>query len=460
LNLKISKSNLGYIAVIVFLALWFCEKLPFISTYILPGWDECVYLQCAHDIILGQPLLEPPRPPLISILIAGVWWYTGENYLLIRYLHPIFAVLSGFMFYLLVKKQKNEVFALVALGIFMTTTEVMFWSNFILPHAITLFFALFGAYLLGEKGSFKWFAGGIMLGLSIIARYPMVIIAGIIFFVFLIKNKQNIVSFIREVLIGILCVGIPIYLWSLTGLGISVEGLVISYSHQPAKATPLFYVENLFTLYNATVIVFFIGFILCTIYIKKQKLEDKLWFTWFVVSFLFWSITVHPELRFSFEWGPAVAFISTLSLEHIYKIRLPKIQVNSIFLGVLFLIIIIGSTNSVFLYSVRRENWAPDFYDADFIKMANSIKGRTNGSDIILVNDLYPELTYFSQRSIRYGEGYNFNNPAEIKDLTIDCKYVVYFSNGSGLNYSFLKLIEVYKLEVYPMAYCYEVVNK
>ena len=147
------------------------EYIFYIFRVVTPGWDGSVYLLNSKGWLNGTPLFENFRSPLISWIVSGIWFFSGQDWLLVKFLQAVFTVGAGVVLYLTLKNYKGSLFALGVTSLTMLNTYVFFYSTLILIHGISLFFVCLTLFFLKKDNPNYWFLGGIVIGLTFAARY-------------------------------------------------------------------------------------------------------------------------------------------------------------------------------------------------------------------------------------------------------------------------------------------------
>ena len=116
------------------------------------------------------------RPFLLSEIIAGVWSITGENYLFVRYFNLAFTLASAVVLYYLARREIGQPFAFAATLMYVTSPEVLYYTDFILVHGLTALFSILTLLALRKRSSARWLLGGAFGALAIVSRYTSIII--------------------------------------------------------------------------------------------------------------------------------------------------------------------------------------------------------------------------------------------------------------------------------------------
>jgi len=293
----------------------------YVSLQKVPSYDAAYYLLNARDWLTNQPLVEHYRPPLISWIIAGVWSITGENWVIVKWLQPIFTIGSGVVLYLLLRKYKGGLFAFGVAALTMTQESVFMTSGYIQPEGLALFFLILTIYLL-KKGKEKyWFLAGVTIALTFASRYPVFIQAAVVFLAETI-NVRNVKLFYRAILGGL-----PVLIAVVSAVYFKAGIFQIALGKDSTVTASLspFYLVNSLEIWG-------LAFFLVPIaLLQKRTYSDSfnhIFIAWFIVSLLFWSSSSeNHQFRFTIQFTPAVYYLSLLAIENIFK---SNISLNSI----------------------------------------------------------------------------------------------------------------------------------
>ena len=99
----------------------------YVSMMEVPEYDSADYLVNARAWVTNEQLYSGIRPPMISWIIAGVWSLTGENWVIIKYLMPVFTLAAGLVLYKHLKEYKGSMFAFGVTALTFLNPNVFFW---------------------------------------------------------------------------------------------------------------------------------------------------------------------------------------------------------------------------------------------------------------------------------------------------------------------------------------------
>jgi 4-amino-4-deoxy-L-arabinose transferase-like glycosyltransferase len=195
--------------------------------------DEAYYVHIGRWIAqnfeypINVPLYETtlayfdfPRPPAWDFLQSGFYMLFGFSELIVKFLTPFIAFLTGVSVYILVKKMLNEkiglvtALALITIPAYVTYT-VLFYVEMLLVFYISLSFLLAAlSYQTGEKK--YWVASGIFAALSILTKtagYFALAFYAFFFLLYLYKKRFDEIKRIFPLLaIIVLLLVTPFYL--------------------------------------------------------------------------------------------------------------------------------------------------------------------------------------------------------------------------------------------------------
>ena len=285
----------------------------YISLQQLPSHDGAFYLLNARDWLTNKPLDEHYRPPLISWIIAGVWSITGEDWVIVKWVQPIFTIGAGIVLYILLRKYKGGLFAFGVTALTMTQESLFLASGYIQPEGLALFFLVLTIYLLKSQKEKYWLLAGITSALTFASRYPIFLQAAVIFFVETITVKKP--KLALRAILG----AAPILVAVVSIVYLKAGTFQIALWKDTTLTTSLspFYLIN-------SVEIWGIAFLLVPLaLLQKRTYTDNFNYTfiaWFVISLLFWSSnSENHQFRFTIQFTPAVYFLSVLAIENIVK---------------------------------------------------------------------------------------------------------------------------------------------
>jgi hypothetical protein len=413
----------------------FVWKSTLIAKLIIPNWDPAVYLLNAHDILFGLPMYEWVRPFLLSGIIAGVWSITGESYLFVRYFNLVFTLASAVVLYYLARREIGQPFAFAATLMYVASPGVLYWSDFILVHGLTALFSILTLLALRKLSSARWLLGGAFGALAILSRYtsiiivlPIVLAYSIDFFV--LKASLSIsssessdslnVKFQRKYLplVVALAIGlaIPLFVYhSIFPFVFPRFLLIFVVSGVTANAafvetgSPLYYLLNWHNFFG---IVGFMGLAVLFMPSTFKSLSSRPWVFWLIGSLAFYSaLTSNQQGRFTYEWTPAVAYLTMLGFRKIYDttslglstIHLPSVlssvRVRRLLVGTaLAVLIFLQVFASVGAYLQEYPKYAPYFGDPAFLTVVQYMRQHTGPNATFISDYRGPELAYLSGR--------------------------------------------------------------
>ena len=254
----------------------------YVSLQQVPSHDAAFYLLNARDWLTDKPLDEHYRPPLISWVIAGIWAITGEDWIIVKWLQPIFTIGSGVVLYLLLRKYKGGLFAFGVTSLTMTQESIFLATGYIQPEGMALFFLVLTIYLLKLRKEKNWFLAGITIALTFASRYPVFIQAVAIFLVETIIVRNAKLAY--RAILG----GVPILIAVVSVVYLKAGIFQIALGKDTTVTTSLspFYLVNSIEIWG---LAFFLAPIAL---LQKRTYTDSfnyVFIAWFMISLLFWS---------------------------------------------------------------------------------------------------------------------------------------------------------------------------
>jgi cellulose synthase/poly-beta-1,6-N-acetylglucosamine synthase-like glycosyltransferase len=306
------KFDIAIIFLVMALAIYYYF---YVSQIAFPFWDSALYLENAQNWLKNEPLEAAYRPPLISWIIAGIWSITGEDWTVAKYIQPIFTLGVGGILYLTLKKHKGDFFAFGVAALTMLNPHVFFWSTEITTEGLSLFFLVLSLYFLKSEKQYNWILAGIAIGLTFGSRYPIFLIAVVLFITEMIVRQDAKKRFFANTLIGL----IPIVLLIAMAVYIKSGSFAVAIERDTQLSLLLspFYVVNFVPIFGIISLLLPVALIFKRTYIDKYNYA---FIAWFVLGFLFWStISENQQERFMIQLTPALYFLTVLAIENIWK---------------------------------------------------------------------------------------------------------------------------------------------
>lgn len=308
---------------IFFLVAYSIYLYVFVSITFAPANDAADYLSNARSWLENKPLLSVYRPPLISLFISAVWGLTGENWITIQYLEPLFTICAAIVLYLLLRKHKGSLFALGVSSLTLLNPAVFFWSTQIMTESLSLFFIVLSLYFIKSEKETHWYLAGVCIGLTFASKYSILVEVIIIFVVECIIRKD------RKFLIRTTMTAFPIIIATILLVYLKA-GTFMAAQGGGSGDTHFTYLLSTFYLENSLSIWGFSFVLLPLAFVFRRTYRDKFNYTfvaWFIGSLLFWSANPEPLLhdpRYIIQFTPAVYYLVILSIENITKLNLSR----------------------------------------------------------------------------------------------------------------------------------------
>ena len=297
---------------IIFSLLLFLNYYVQITKLEVPVWDGAVYLSNAKLWLNGQTILEYYRPPLLSWIIDGVWIFTGENWEILKTIPAIFAVSTGGVLYLTIKKHKGSLFAFAVTALCMLNTTLFEYSTQLVTESLSLFFLVLTVYFLKSNKESHWFLAGIAIALTFASRYPIVLQAVGVFMVEFLFIRKSFTLASRTILGGGL-----VFLIVVSAVYLKTDTFETALDKDTSLSPFLspFYIQNSIAIWG-------FAFLLVPIALAfRRTYTDNYNYTflmWFAIGLLFWSAnSANHQFRFAIQFMPAVYFLAILGIENI-----------------------------------------------------------------------------------------------------------------------------------------------
>jgi Dolichyl-phosphate-mannose-protein mannosyltransferase len=312
-SLSFLSAHMVDVAFAVFLIVLSGLYYAFISAYKVPIWDGAVYLSNARNWLTNTPLFEVYRPPFISWLIAGIWSFTGENWIYAKPLAAVFTVGAGIILYLTLRGRKGNFFSLGVAVLTMVGPQVFFYGSQILPEGIALFFVLATLYFVKSEKPAYWFLAGACIGLTFASRYPIVLQAGALALVESYARRNW--RMLARAIVG----AIPV-MAAVIGMVFLKTGtfqVALSKDSVFTLMFSLYYVQNSISAWGWIVLLVPLAFLLRGTYTDRY---NYVFIAWLLLSMVFWSANAtNFDLRYTIQFTPAVYFLALLPLEALLK---------------------------------------------------------------------------------------------------------------------------------------------
>ena len=328
--LGLLKSHKVDILFIIFIISFTAYFYSYVSISAIPTSDGAEYLNNARSWLYDTPISSAYRAQLISWIIAGIWQITGENWLIIKYVIPVFTLGAGIILYLLLRKHKGNLFAFGVSTLTLLNPHLFFWGTYIMTESLSLFFIVLSLYFIKSEKQSHWFLAGISIGLTFASRYSTLIEVMTIFVVECIIRKDR--KFATRTIMS----ATPIIIGTIFIVYLKVGyfvGAQPSDTHFTFLLTP-YYLQNSLNIWGFAVLLVPVAFLFRRTYKAKYNYT---FIAWFIVSLLFWSANSNPILhlpRYTVQFTPAVYFLAILAIENISKINIVRKSFHRI--GIVF----------------------------------------------------------------------------------------------------------------------------
>ena len=437
------------IAVTLLIALFFMWKSPYIAQQLVPVWDGNVYLLDAHDLLTGQQLYIWNYPLLVPGIVALVWSVMGENYLPMRFLNLTFTLATAVALYYSTRSEFGKIPSFLAAILYLTSIEILIWSDQLAVYGPSSFFAVLALVTWRKHSYSASIAGAVFAALSCLARYSVVSIAFPIFIAFAIANRKRprlIVAAIFGACIPILVYHLafpfvlPRFLDIYLGYGFHSGNLTLPY---------YYYVANWHSFFGIIGVFGLLALFLPSTY---RNDSSRAWAFWLIGSLVFFTITLQKFDAYTFQWTPAVVYLSFMFLIKIKDTLLTHASQSrfeflserlsgsfnpKVFGTLLIFLVLLQSCTFASAYLQYERNAQPVFYrDNNLFAVADYLKTHIPSNATFVTDYCAPALAYFSGR---YGlQIWEHTNDTEYLDhlhgymQSVDARYVIIFPNLTG----------------------------
>jgi hypothetical protein len=408
-NFVFKKTTLAETTVVALLVvLYFVWKSAYIAPQLIPVWDGCVYLLNAHDLLTGQQLYLWYYPLLMPAIIALLWSVTGENYLPIRFLSLTFTLATAVVLYYLTRSKFGRIPSFLAAVTYLTSIQILVWSDQLHVHGLTSLLATL-AFVAWQKHTYsRSFAGGVFVALSVLARFASAAIALPVFMAFAVTNRKR-PSLMAAAILGA-CM--PILAYQLAFPFQLPHFLDIYLGTSSISPSPYYYyIANWCSFFGIIGVFGLVALFLPSTY---RSDSSRIWAFWLVGCLVFFAITGHKEDRYTFEWTPAVVYLSFLCLIKI-KDRLVTLYSRSKFrflsgryhgsyqrltfsVILVFLVLFQAYTFGTAYIQYEGYTQAVAHQDNQLFVVAHYLKSHTPPNATFVTDTDAPALVYFSGR--------------------------------------------------------------
>lgn len=304
----LQKMDYVFLVSMVGMALYYTVTVFQIST---PLPDGGAYLENANDWLHNQPLFETFRPPLLSWMIAGVWSFTGESWIYVKWINAAFTLAAGAVLYLTIRRIKGGFFAYLVAMLTLVNSQIFLHGVHLLTEGISLFFLVLTLYFSRSENKSRWYLAGIAVGMTFLSRYFIIVQAIAIIFIesYMRRNGK---LFLRacSTALPIIVIGILV-LFAKTG----TFAATIPKDSNITIFLSSYYILNSITIWGYAFLLVPLAFLFKKTYADKNNVTFVFWF---LVSLIFWSSnTTTFTLRYAIQYTPAVYYLAILAIENL-----------------------------------------------------------------------------------------------------------------------------------------------
>lgn len=339
-------------------------------------WDEAVYLHLAKNIHEGayaSELGEQYRAPLFPFLLS----FFEEEYAHIFIFLMVIA--SALAVFLLGKEVFNTKIGLVAATLFSAMPLYFFFSFKLLTEPLAIFLEVMAFFFLfryerGEKPA-SLYAMTIFLGLSVLTRYPAIILPAVLYLYLLFTRWQRKELYISGALFVLMLS--PIFVLGMISYGHPLGMLMTNFADNTTpNGTVLFYFLHFFSMLG-----FFVP--LCFIFGLSSRYKKTAIFLFMGASVVLLSLLSQRTERFFLLLFPFFAIVAAKGIARLdrWNIGTPLLAlwvIASIFTGVSLIEEDAGNTR--FLINTAQN------FSFDGIVMSNSPVYFSYFGDMTVVN--------------------------------------------------------------------------
>jgi 4-amino-4-deoxy-L-arabinose transferase-like glycosyltransferase len=309
------------------------------------SWDEWVYLQNAQVICCNKNNYSELafRPPLLSLLFAGVFWFKHSIYAaciataLLNALAPVFLFLAG-------RLTVGRIAACIAslllafspffLSIFPPGFDSDGTGNSLMSDspALTLITLSFWLLLLAvQRPSFlRFFLAGFTLALCILMRFGSMTCVGMLLPLTLLSQQK--VRSASATLIGLATGLAPYFIWSQQTFGDPFFTIKAGWVHVEGDTDPFtFYLRNAVIIFTPLALAGLLLFVVWLLFgpllkrrgylgtpqaetVPRHRILQAYLLAWLLIAFLAYSLIQHKEPRYILPATPSLLLLSGAGL--------------------------------------------------------------------------------------------------------------------------------------------------
>ena len=363
------------------------------------AWDDSHYLKIAEYWYDGNEAFKDfyldPVPhfrllnfsPLLSFIEYLSFLAFGIQLFPIKLLFSIFLPLLVIGSFKLGSLLEDEKFGVIVSSILLLNQTILFWSTRLYNDVPAISLFLLATYFLvkGTKENYRknYFISGIIFGLAILMRSPLLPLVCLFGIFYLVLNKK--LNWKIIYLASILIPLTPWLIYSQIQFGDFLDGF-------RGYAAPLVYqprnpFTNLLVFVKATDTVWLFLFSLGFLYMRKMS-DPKLILT--ILSLALFLITPFGDIRYTI---PVIVLGSFIVATTLFEFSKHKIANHVIFIAIVFMILL----NLPSLIEIQKENYFCA-QDSAIIKVSHFLKDNSKPDSIVFSESFWPQIEFYSKR--------------------------------------------------------------
>ncbi len=338
-------------------------------------WDENAYLGNARSFVSEANYTENYRSPLVSWIIAGLWFFTGESIFFAKMIMVLFYVLTIYLFYLITKNyfKKNLLITLL----FSLSSLMIYWAFRIYVDVLGVFFILLSFYLFTKN---KIFFSGFIAGFAFLTKFPLIIFGiSTILYLFNKKDFKKILNYSIGILLVLIFWMIFNY-FSYNDIFYDLKLYHFVVNSYNKFMSPIIFIKDMF-------IVLHIFLLLSILNIKRLFKNDKFRIMLIFVLLYILYIGFISKVKFDRYLPVIISFIYIFAwdyIENLKNIKFKKILIKiSIILTILLLIFTLFKIGKQF--SCDKNN-----------SISQTIDYLKNEKDIDVISNVWPWFGYYN----------------------------------------------------------------
>lgn len=408
---------------IIILLLSFFIRLAFAYAEPVKWWDETVYASLGWDLksnpfhysfdgnwsdyVPGDWPKAGYRAPLLPYMLAGLFFFSGQNMLLLNMLMPVIGTINVLLVYLLGKKLFSSKIGLYSAAFLALMPLQAFYSGKILTDVLSTTLITLSVFLfvlwLENRSARLGVLTGVSIGLSVLSRYVSVILLPLFLAVLIFKEKN--IKFLRNKSFLLLCLSFLLVMLPWFVYGYYEYGNPIGWFWHGQKAAGYWGVFGKWyeilpyfpAMFSITIFLAVFGI---AALLKKWKKQNNILLISWLFAFVFFSLFLTPyrEERYFMQITPALAIMAAVGVESLSRRLKGKNPERIIFR--ISIMVLSATLALAFVNSISKTD---KIKDGCFLNAMNFLKN-ADGSTIVFT-DNSPIVYFYTNKGTHFQAG-------------------------------------------------------